>query len=481
MYISFKKLEMNHRKVLLNADMQSGYSVYNELATEARPNATATLTDISFMDKFVITLLPIIIGTGVIGNVINIIIFSKKQMRRSSTYYFLIYLSAFDLLVLMICAMDVFLRYGFQIEIREHSLLLCRLHTFLTYFLIHASSFILMIISVDRALIVSNKAIYFSLLRPKLAESIEKRENSLLLGSNLCCVLRCGIKSKFKRNGLNKPCMNRMDLVILTTLSLLLLLNIHYLFFMNINSIQQRDRDPGKDPFLIENSKLNISIIYDLYDDFDFRINEMVNYEKSFVEKRSDIAEFACYPPEGTAYYAFLSKYFIWIDIIVYSFLPCVIMSICSAIILYRIRTSDNKYLTNVFTKNNQTPFYRRLKRNRQLLYMLLITNLYFLLSSLPYCIMFLLYRGENSESGFGQLFVHVLSYTNNAFNFIFYGVSSQKYRENFAILFWKSSSLSMQANKESIYSNSNKQVRRLKLNKGSQIQATPLQEVVDV
>ena len=470
---------MNHRKILLNADMESGYSVYNELA-KVRANSTAALNDLSFMDKFVITLLPIIISTGVIGNVINIIIFSKKQMRRSSTYYFLIYLSAFDLLVLLICAMDVFLRYGFQIEIREHSLLFCRLHTFLTYFLIHASSLILMIISVDRALIVSNKAIYFSLLRPKLTQAImQRRENSILLGSNLCCVCRCGMKSKFKRNGVNKPCMNRMDLVILLTLSLLLLLNIHYLFFMNINSIQQRGRDSGKDPFLIESSKLNMSIIYDMYDDIDFRINQMVNYEKSLVDKRSEIGEFACYPPEGTAYYAFLSKYFIWIDIIVYSFLPCVIMSICSAIILYRIRTSDSKYLTNVFTKNNQTPFYRRLKRNRQLLYMLLITNMYFLLSSLPYCIMFLLYRGEDSESGFGQLFVHVLSYTNNAFNFIFYGVSSQKYRENFALLFWKSSSL--QAQKESIYSNSNKQMRRLKLNKGAQIQAAPLQEVVDV
>ena len=400
--------------------------------------STTGSNDMPLLTKCVIALLPLIIATGVVGNIINIIIFSRKQMRRSSTFYFLIYLSSFDLLVLLICASDVFLKYGLQVHIRHQSLLLCRLHTFLTYFLIHASSFILMIISIDRALIVSNKAVYFTVFRPRPYQAVKRSHNSLIFGSSLCCMAQCGTKSKFKRGQFNKRCLNRMDLIVGLTLSLLAFLNIHYLFFMNINSMhtnmfQQAAGNGGVD------KKLNLSLIYDLYD-LDFEVNEVTKYEKKLAAspKPSDLYEFACYPPKDSLYYAFLSKYFIWLDMFVYSFVPCAIMVICSAVILYRIKTSDNRYLTNVFKKNNRTPYYKRLKRNRQLLYMLLITNLYFLLSSLPYCVSFLLYRGETSDSGFGQLAVHVLSYTNNAFNFIFYGVSSQKYREQFSILFGK-------------------------------------------
>ena len=121
--------------------------------------------------------------------------------------------------------------------------------------------------------------------------------------------------------------------------------------------------------------------------------------------------------------------------------IPFTVMSICSVIILVRIRSKSRKYFAKLMTKNNEqqkTNFSKRLRRNRQLLYMLLLTNLYFLLSMLPYCIMFVLFKGKKSENSLEQPLVHTLLYTNNAINFVFYGLSSQKYRQELYSLFLK-------------------------------------------
>lgn len=121
--------------------------------------------------------------------------------------------------------------------------------------------------------------------------------------------------------------------------------------------------------------------------------------------------------------------------------MPFIIMSICSIIILAFIQKSSRKYLSKMYKKESNLSkliLFKRLKRNRQLFYMLLVTNLFFIISSLPYCITFVLFKGEKSENPIGQLSVHVISYTNNAFNFIFYGLSSQKYRQEFCRIFKK-------------------------------------------
>ena len=68
---------------------------------------------------------------------------------------------------------------------------------------------------------------------------------------------------------------------------------------------------------------------------------------------------------------------------------------------------------------------------------MLLLTNLYFLISLLPYCITFVLFKGQKAENTLGQSLVHILLYTNNAVNFLLYGFSSQKYREELCKTFF--------------------------------------------
>jgi D-alanyl-lipoteichoic acid acyltransferase DltB (MBOAT superfamily) len=109
---------------------------------------------------------------------------------------------------------------------------------------------------------------------------------------------------------------------------------------------------------------------------------------------------------------------------------------------------------TNRVDKEN---FYKRIKRNRQLLYMLLITNLYFLLALLPCCIIFVLlsfkhvkhhetvvvFDEDEKEKNILytvriQYAAHILSYTNYSVSIAFYMIWSQKFREEFVQIFCK-------------------------------------------
>ena len=147
-----------------------------------------------------------------------------------------------------------------------------------------------------------------------------------------------------------------------------------------------------------------------------------------------------CYALKGTVYNKFLKQIWLWIDICAYSLVPFFAMSICSIIILARVKRQSKKYLnvlTNKNLENNKSHIYNRLRRNRQLIYMLLLTNLYFLLTLLPYSVTFVLFHGQKSENTLGQSLVHILHYSNNAVNFLFSGLSSHKYREEFCKTFW--------------------------------------------
>jgi hypothetical protein len=110
--------------------------------------------------KFLIVVLLTLVSLGLIGNILNMIVFGKKKMKRVSTFRFLLYLSLADLLVLLVCSSDALLKFGFLIEIRLYSTIVCKLHTFATYFLTHLSSMILMAVGIDRALVVNNKSIF---------------------------------------------------------------------------------------------------------------------------------------------------------------------------------------------------------------------------------------------------------------------------------------------------------------------------------
>jgi hypothetical protein len=91
---------------------------------------------------------------GTFGNIVSYIIFSYGTLRKSSTFRYLALLSLMDLLVLYSGLLDLFLtiEYGGTFSLRNLNSVSCRLHTFITYWSQHSSSWILSFISVDRAI-----------------------------------------------------------------------------------------------------------------------------------------------------------------------------------------------------------------------------------------------------------------------------------------------------------------------------------------
>ena len=92
----------------------------------------SNLAETAFVTNLIISFLAATIIIGTIGNLFNILIFSKIYMRRVSIFRYLLYLSIVDLLVLLICAPDAVLRYYYEIEIRQYSNIICRIYSFLS-------------------------------------------------------------------------------------------------------------------------------------------------------------------------------------------------------------------------------------------------------------------------------------------------------------------------------------------------------------
>lgn len=399
--------------------------------------------------KILIIILIILIACGLMGNILNLIVFSSKNMKRISTFRFLRYLSASDLLVLLIASTDAVLKFGFQFEIRLYSTSLCRLHTFFTYFLTHTSSIILMAVSIDRALVINNKTIS-SLFRGK-----KKRKRSL-------------ISNKVSRSVFcfNSRRIHRVDLVFLLIVFILALLNFHYILFIDLNTVLEEN--------IIESTLDNYVVTFRNGSNFlepkhliilsnDNRTNLMaMNRSNPFFFINYEIFHI-CFPLENTSYYYFLNNIWIWIDITVYALIPFVVMSICSAIILFNIDKKSKRFFRRLLDKRNiinRAFIYKRIKRNRQLLYMLLITNLFFICSILPCCVAFLLFHGSKSESVLFQLSVHILLYTNNSINFLLYGISSQKFRQQLSKMFFASKRKKSSNNQLRLMNNENYIIR---------------------
>ncbi|UJR26633.1 hypothetical protein I4U23_007951 [Adineta vaga] len=130
-------------------------------------NTTATVTNLSLTTSVIQTLTEpsdiydssitkpfalVCLFVGSVGNSLSFIVFTQKQLRRYSTFRYLAYLAIIDLIVLYLGLGNIILRDYFLFDIRVQSLFLCKFHTFLTYVSTQLSSWILTIVSIDRAI-----------------------------------------------------------------------------------------------------------------------------------------------------------------------------------------------------------------------------------------------------------------------------------------------------------------------------------------
>ena len=363
-----------------------------------------------FIKKYFFSFYMTVISIGLLGNLLNIVVFAHKTMYNKTTMRLLFYLSIVDFLILSICGMDPILKYLFDFEIRLEYALGCKIHVFLTYFLSHSSSIILMIVSIERTFVIY---------------SIKLR------------IFNIKTISKF----------------IILVILFIGVINIHYFFRFSLNLIQ-----PVKYSFP-DSSKNNINSnkqkLGDLHEkDFSAFVRNGQNIIENLagkttqdkIKKDKNITSlikkalrfnnaskgigyslpiYVCYPLNNDIYVEFLNNIFNWIDNSIYSFIPSIIMIVCSIAIIHYIRKYSNS-LTNQHCVINQQAEQRRKKRNNQLLIMLVSTNISFMLFSLPYSI----FNNVAFKMHYDVSFIaNMISYSNNSLNFMFYCLFSTCYR----------------------------------------------------
>lgn len=96
----------------------SDFNISNEIIGQSEQESLITNL------KTIIMIIILLIG--LIGNMLNLIVFTKKRMRQEPTFRFLLYLSIFDILVLIFGIKDILIKQIYEIEIRTYSNFVCK-------------------------------------------------------------------------------------------------------------------------------------------------------------------------------------------------------------------------------------------------------------------------------------------------------------------------------------------------------------------
>lgn len=91
---------------------------------------------------------------GTIANILSIIVFLRRDMRKYSSFCYFAVLNIINLAYLYTSLTRVILEFSYHTDIRQLNLFTCKAHVFITYFLGHFSSLLLSMISIDRVISV---------------------------------------------------------------------------------------------------------------------------------------------------------------------------------------------------------------------------------------------------------------------------------------------------------------------------------------
>ena len=103
--------------------------------------------------KIFLSVCPLLLAFGTFTNILSLLVLTRKRMLKHSTYSYLAILSVIDMLALYLGLIRDYLAHGYCIYIS--STWLCRLHSFLFYFALDFSSWILVAVSIDRFLAIT--------------------------------------------------------------------------------------------------------------------------------------------------------------------------------------------------------------------------------------------------------------------------------------------------------------------------------------
>jgi hypothetical protein len=94
----------------------------------------------------------VILCLGILGNLINVIVFSLRDMEKSFTFVLISRLSFIDMIILVVCLSEMLFELYFNADIRIFSVFLCKIDIFLVHFLLHLRNIIFMTIAIESKL-----------------------------------------------------------------------------------------------------------------------------------------------------------------------------------------------------------------------------------------------------------------------------------------------------------------------------------------
>ena len=115
-------------------------------------NNEKTLVNIS---DTILTIYPwVMLIFGTISNTLSISVLTRPKLRKLSTFFYLAYLSAIDLLNLYTFCINFIFLYNFDIDLQAKHPILCKVYAFLIYFLPQYSAWTCVAVSIDRVISV---------------------------------------------------------------------------------------------------------------------------------------------------------------------------------------------------------------------------------------------------------------------------------------------------------------------------------------
>lgn len=343
-----------------------------------------------FDPRFPKWLFLILIVIGISGNLLSLIVFLSSSMKNNSIFTYLAALSIVDLFVIIFGLGDLILISYFRVILRNHSIVSCRLHTFVTYFFSHLSSFILASVSIDRAISLN-----------------------LANLSRIFCIPKTAHKIIF---------INAIIVFLVNFHTLILLGSYDQIHYNNSTELTNTSQTHRVSYFRFSCSSKNGSI-----------------YDR-FLEPYFEWIDLFCYAIIPFTIMVictfFIVKVLFVADKSYNKTKRLSNVSLDPSLMtngpLTMANINGNKKCMATKTKNSN--------RKKNISYMLILLNFLFftLVSPLLFVLVFL--SGIENVREFKILinFVYILAYSNHCLNFVFYGISSPPYRKVVKVLFNK-------------------------------------------
>ena len=97
---------------------------------------------------------PFFLVLGTLGNLLAILVLMQRKNRRSTQALYLTALAITDIMVLWVGLFRLWVKFTFGIDVRDLSIIGCKLHVFLTYTVINCSSWFLVAFTLERLFVV---------------------------------------------------------------------------------------------------------------------------------------------------------------------------------------------------------------------------------------------------------------------------------------------------------------------------------------